>query len=355
MAKLRAGFIGAGSWAAMAHLPALGKRTEVEIVAICRKGDDLLKKLATQYRASVATEDYKDVLKLGLDVIVVSSPPGFHHEHAKAALASGAHVLREKPMTLHSGDAWDLVNTAKDINRELLLSFGWNYQPIVQDMYLQLRKKGIGRLESMSIQMASQTRELLSNTGSYPDASPEQIPDQATWTNPALSGGGYAQAQLSHALGVAFRMEPQRVKEAFAYMSSPLGAPVELHNAIIYKFEDGAIGTLSGSSTHLGANNNTHEMVVHAVGSAGQFIIDLNRSHVYIYYRDGTTYAPTLTNNAGHYIWFGPANTLVDVALGKHLSNMAPGELGALTVEALELAYKSATVGGVPHRQQGQT
>ena len=74
MAKLRAGFIGAGSWATMAHLPAVSKRDEVEIVAICRKGDDLLKKLATQYGASVATEDYQDVIKQNLDIIVVSSP-----------------------------------------------------------------------------------------------------------------------------------------------------------------------------------------------------------------------------------------------------------------------------------------
>ena len=93
MAKLRAGFIGAGSWATMAHLPAISKRDEVEIVAICRKGDDLLKKLANQYGASVATEDYQDVIKQDLDIIVVSSPSGLHHEHSKAALNAGAHVL----------------------------------------------------------------------------------------------------------------------------------------------------------------------------------------------------------------------------------------------------------------------
>lgn len=353
MGKLRAGFIGAGSWATMAHLPAISKRDEVEIVAICRKGDDLLKQLATQYGAKVVSEDYKDVIKQDLDIIVVSSPSGLHHEHSWAALNSGAHVLCEKPMTITSATAWDLVDTAKRNNRELLLSFGWNYQKMIQDMYLQLQKKSIGKLESMSIQMASQTRELLSNTGAYPDASPEQIPEQSTWTNPTISGGGYGQAQLTHALGLAFRLYPIRVTEAVAFMSSPLNAPVELHNAVIYKFEGGGLGTMSGASAHLGANRNIHEVVVHVVGSEGQFLIDLNRSYVYIHYTDGTTFQPKVAQNAGHYLFFGPANALVDVALGNKEANMAPGNLGAMTVEALELAYQSASMGGLAKRKQG--
>lgn len=136
-------------------------------------------------------------------------------------------------------------------------------------------------------------------------------------------------------------------------MSSPLNAPVELHDAVIYKFEGGGIETMSGASAHLGANTNTHEVVVHVVGSTGQFIIDLNRSYVFIHYNHGTAFKPNLSSDAGHYTFFGPANALVDVALGKKEANMAPGDLGAITVEALELAYQSASQGGIAERKQG--
>ena len=61
---------------------------------------------------------------------------------------------------------------------------------------------GIGELEELTIHMSSPTRELLSNTGAYPQADPEAVPEQPTWTDPALSGGGYGQAQLCHALGL---------------------------------------------------------------------------------------------------------------------------------------------------------
>lgn len=95
MKKIRAGVIGAGSWATVAHLPTLKGRSEVELVAICRKGDDLLSSLKAQFKVDIASEDYLDVINQDLDVIVVASPPSLHHEHASAALLSGAHVLCE--------------------------------------------------------------------------------------------------------------------------------------------------------------------------------------------------------------------------------------------------------------------
>ena len=49
MSKIRAGVIGAGSWAAVAHLPALRDRDDVEIVAVCRKGDQLLASLKQEF------------------------------------------------------------------------------------------------------------------------------------------------------------------------------------------------------------------------------------------------------------------------------------------------------------------
>ncbi len=351
MSKVRAAVIGAGSWASMAHLPTLRKRNEVEIVGICRKGDDLLKKLQQEYGSPVATEDYRDIITLNPDIVVVSSPAALHFEHSFAALQNGAHVLCEKPMTINSADAWALVSEAKRVDKELLLSFGFNYMPIVQDLFEILQKRGIGKLEQMSIQMSSQTRELLSNTGSYPGASDEQIPEQATWTNASLSGGGYGQAQLTHALGLAFRLQPQRVQEAFAFMSSKLGAPVELHDAISFKFTEGAIATVSGGSSHLGAWSNRDDLEIRAIGSLGQFLIDVNRECVYICYSDGTEVKMPLRAGAGTYDIFGPANALVEVALGNRSYNRAPGELGALTVEALELAYESASTNSVSHRK----
>jgi predicted dehydrogenase len=346
--KLRLGVIGAGSWAVASHLPNFAKRrNEVEFAAVARKGAGLLEKIKHDWGFELASEDYRDVIDAGIDICLVSSPTAFHHEHARAALEAGAHVLVEKPFTIEPEDAWDLVEAAERLDRHLLIAFGWNYRPMVRRAKRLLEERGIGEVEMTMIHMASVTRELLSNTGAYPDASPETVPEPRTWTDAKLSGGGYAQAQLSHALGLTLWLTGLRGQQVFALMEAPLGAPVELHDAITIRYANGAIGTMDGGSCHLGAGDNKHQLEMRAIGAEGQFHIDLERELLWLYRGTDEDVRPELEPNAGLYDCDGPPQALVDLALGQEVENCSSGELGARTVEILEAAYRSAGSGRI--------
>ena len=349
MSKIRVGVIGAGSWTVASHLPNLAKHDDVEFVAVARKGPELLKKIADEYGFQVASEDYRDVLDAGVDVVIVASPSGFHYEHAGAALAAGAHVMCEKPVTIDPADAWALKEQADAAGKAFVVSFGWNYKPMVQKAKAMLDEQGIGDLEHMTVHMSSVTRELLSNTGAYPDASPEAVPEAPTWTDPRLSGGGYGQAQLTHALGLAFWLTGARAESGFAKMSAPLNAPVELHDAIIYDYEGGGIGVLSGGSAHLGAGGNKHALEVRAIGSDGQFLVDVEREAVWLF-RDGEEVRLDVRDGDGAYDCIGPIDTVLAAARGDDYVNQSPAELGARVVEALDIAYRSAASGKVEQR-----
>jgi len=348
--KVRVGVIGAGSWAIASHLPNLAAHDEVEMVAVSRKGPELLQLVQDRFGFQIASEDYRDVLEAGVDVCVVASPSSLHHEHATAALEAGAHVMCEKPVTIDPADAWDLVSVAERAGRELIIAFGWNHRPMVVEARRLMVELGIGELEHMTVHMASVTRELLSNTGSYPDSADEAVPEQATWTDPRTSGGGYGQAQLSHALGLALWLTGARASEAFALMSAPLDAPVELHDAIAMRFENGAVGTVSGGSCHLGAGGNKHQLEVRAIGSEGQLHVDVEREIVWLYRTDGTDIRLDLAAEDGRYDCAGPIDQLVAAGLGRPVANHSPGELGARTVEALDLAYRSSRSGRLESR-----
>jgi len=345
--KLRLGVIGAGSWALSSHLPAFARRREeLEFVGVARRDRDVLERVRREYDFTVASDDYRDVLDAGIDVCLVASPTGLHHEHAKAAMEAGAHVLVEKPFTIDPADAWDLVATAERLDRHLVVAFGWNYKPMVRALRALVREHGIGEIEQMAVQMASVTRALLSNTGAYPDADPDTVPEQQTWTDPALSGGGYAQAQLSHALGLALWLTELRGEAAFALMSAPLGAPVELHDAIAVRYRGGAIGTLAGGSAHEGAGGNKHQLEVRAIGSEGQLQIDLEREIAWLWTDAGRVDVKLdVKPGDGAYDCDGPPAALLDLALGRTIENDSPGELAARTVELLDAAYRSARSG----------
>ena len=348
MAKLRLGVIGAGSWAVASHLPELAKRRdEVEFVAVSRKGPEILEKIRSDWGFEFASEDYREVLDAGIDICLVASPTGFHHEHAKAALEAGAHVLVEKPMTIRPEDAWDLAHAAERLGRHLLVSFGWNYRPMMREAKKLMDEQGVGQIEQLMLHMASSTRELLMGTGSYPDASPETTPESRTWTDPALSGGGYAQAQLTHALGAALWLTGLRATDVFAFMSAPHGAGVELHDAVAMRFSGGAIGTMDGGSAHVNAGDNKHQLELRVIGSEGQFQLDLEREALWLFRAPNSNVRPPLEPDAGLYDCVGPPHALVDLALGMEVQNCSPGWLGARTVEILDACYRSATSGAL--------
>lgn len=350
MAKIRVGVIGAGSWTISSHLPNLARHEDVQFVGVSRKGSEILTKVKDQYGFAVASEDYRDVLEAGVDVCIVASPTGLHHEHARAALLSGAHVMCEKPFTISPADAWDLAAVAEQQDRQLVVAFGWNYQQVAQAAKRSMDELGLGTIEQMSITMSSVTRELLSNTGAYPGSAPESVPEARTWTDPDLSGGGYGQAQLSHALGLAFWLTGVRAEQGFAFMSSPMDGPVELHDAITLRFDGDAIGVVSGGSSHLGASRYSHALEIRVIGSEGQLMLDTEREAAWHYFR-GQERIAELPAGSGEQNCVGPIDAVLAAGRGTPFENASPGELGARTVEALDIAYRSARSGHLETRQ----
>ena len=351
MKKVRVGLIGAGAWTVASHLPNLARRAdELEFVGVNNHDMERLDLIQRQYGFQVASLDDREVLASGVDVCVVASPARWHHEHASAALEAGAHVLVEKPFTIDPADAWDLTNTAKRLGLHLLVAFGANYQPMLRGAkHLMTTDGGIGEVEHVTIHMASAIREaFLGHPRPYaldglPEDAPELHSDPHTSADPELSGGGYAQAQLSHAIGLALWLIGLRGSEVYGatWRPSPK-VPVEFHDAAVVVFDNGAIGTISGGSCHIGAGNNKHQQVVRLIGSAGQLHVDVEREIVWRYRGPDDSVRMPLKDGDGVYDCRGPIDALIDLAAGRAVLNASPGELGARVVEIVDALYRSA-------------
>lgn len=361
MSKLRLGVIGAGAWSVASHLPRLAYHADVvEFVAVNRRDPVMAESVRSRFGFASAHTNYTGVLDTEPDIVVVASPVRWHREHAKAAIQAGAHVLVEKPFTLHPDEARDLVATAAAVDRHLLIALGWHYRDIViRAKELMTSDGGVGDVEHISIVMSSTTREAL--VGRQPSfaadqtageiVSTEQVPELTprpeTLTDPAISGGGYAQAQLSHALGLGLWLTGLRGAEVFAMMSSPQGTAVEFHDSFSVRFTSGAIGSVSGASAHLAVNAGKHYLVVQIIGSEGQLTVDLSRELLTRYRVDRGEVTVPLTAGGGAYDCAGPIDALVALARGQVVANNSPGELGVRTVEIIEAAYRSARSGRV--------
>lgn len=344
--RVRVGVVGAGVWAQVSHIPTLLKRRdEIELVGVCRLGLDEAQQIADRFGFDLASEDYTDVLDAGVDLCVVSSPAALHHEHAMAALEAGAHVLLEKPVTIRPEEAWDIARRAEELERHVVVSFGWNYLPTFIEAQRLWADGGVGTVEHVQVHMASGTRQLLDGSSLHSAGPTEEVVDTRTWTDPNMSGGGYAQAQLSHILGWALGVTGLKAEGVFGLGSSPPGAPVELHDALAVRFEGGATGAVSGASYHSGVQNDRHQYEIRVFGSEGQIHADLERDRLWMWTVDRGPVEVELPADAGAYHCEGPVDTLLDLVQGRPAVNRSPVELGARTVELLDAAYRSMSSG----------
>jgi len=132
--KLRLAFIGAGG-IAQAHLDALAKMDEVEVVALADPIEGPMLEKADKYGIGQENcfTDYKRMLaKVGPDAVSVCTPNGQHAPNTIDALKAGAHVIVEKPMAMNAKEAKSMIAAAKKARKKLVIGFQYRYDPKTQ-------------------------------------------------------------------------------------------------------------------------------------------------------------------------------------------------------------------------------
>lgn len=341
--KVRLGFIGAGWWATANHMPLLKPRGDVEFVGVCRLGSDILQKVKEEFGFTYATEDYRELLNQPLDAVVVSSPHRFHYEHARAALECGLHVMCEKPMTLSAAEAWDLVEVARQKNVHLLIPYGWHYKPFLQHAKRLMNDNVVGQVQYVLCHMASPTKDFFSGGGSVPAQWEPTLakPDSTTWQVKAY-GGGYAHGQITHSSALMFWLTGLRAAEVSALMTAP-DSQVDMYDAATVRFENGAIGTISGAATL--PDNDKFQVDVRIFGSDGALLLDVERERVELRRHDGKHQHLEIQPGEGSYSCEGPPQRFIDLIQGQGTNDSA-GEVAARSVELIEAMHRSAEAGG---------
>ena len=145
MDSIKVGIIGYGYWG-----PNLTRNfyelPSSQLVAIADLRDDQLKRAGSRYPGVVLTQDYQELFKMGLDAVVISTPPKTHYKVAKDCLLHDLNVLVEKPLTLNSHDGEELVQIADDRQLTLMVGHTFEYNSAVAAMKKYIDSKELGDL-----------------------------------------------------------------------------------------------------------------------------------------------------------------------------------------------------------------
>lgn len=130
---LRVAVLGAGRWAAGAHLPGWQRDPRCRVIAICDVERDRAEACARQFDIPAVTTDWQALVARGdVDVVDVVTPSHTHHELAVAALQAGKHVLCEKPVAYDFQDTWRAADLARRKGLKTKLGFTFRYSPGVR-------------------------------------------------------------------------------------------------------------------------------------------------------------------------------------------------------------------------------
>lgn len=345
MEKIRVGVIGTGGMG-ITHAGAYMLDDRVRVIAACGRTQSKLEKFVNkdwpkveyyegdfrpQYRIAKAYEDYRDLVEDGeIDVVSICTPNSLHYPMAKVALQNGKHVLIEKPITETYEQARNLVELAKEKNRQLTVGHMWRFHLHVQYVKELIQEDVLGNIIK------------LKGYGIHEG----WIPTEGWFVDKDLAGGGALIDMGIHPIDtIRFLLEGHKVTEVYANMTTAYGDyKLEDIGAVQMKFDNGSFAIVEfgwGNPHADGVESSIQifgekgymrifptELKCKLQGIRGRFEPELAERHLTksLYEKEISHFVDSLSNGE---------------------KSIISGEEGAETLRVVEAAYKSNESGKV--------
>lgn len=264
--EIRSGVVGVG-FIGVAHVEAL-RRLGVDVVGVV--GSTPERAIAKAESANLPRV-YESVEALvadpAIDVVHIASPNHVHAEQARAALEAGKHVVCEKPLTLRSDEAAELVALAAGSGLVNAVCFNIRFYPLNHQMAAMVKEGEIG--SPMFVTGSYHQDWLLRDTDWNWRLEPEEAGDLRAiadigshWLDLArfITGRRIVEVMADLHTFVPVRRRPAGPVETFASVGEDAELIEEEMSSddaagILLRFEDGTRGTVSISQTSAGRKN----------------------------------------------------------------------------------------------------
>ena len=228
MTKLRIGIVGAGSFGRR-HVDTIADEPACEVTAIADPAPG-----ARDYAVQQRVEHFEDLTSMldraRLDGVIIATPNTLHVPAGLACVQRGIPMLMEKPIADTVESAQQLSDAAERAGVALLVGHHRRHNPVIAKAREIVRGEKIGRLTAVAALW------LIQKPTSYFDVSWRREP-----------GGGPVLINLIHDIDdLRFICGDIASVQAFA-SSAARGFPVEDTAAIVLRFANGALGTVTVS------------------------------------------------------------------------------------------------------------
>ena len=144
MKTYKAGVIGTG-FIGVAHVEALRRLGNIQVVAIADSQN--AEERSRELNIANWFSDYKELIdKIPIDVLHICTPNNTHYEIAKYALEHDINVVCEKPMTMTTSEAEELLKIAKERNLIHAVNFHNRFNPMTFELRKLIENNELGEI-----------------------------------------------------------------------------------------------------------------------------------------------------------------------------------------------------------------
>lgn len=146
MNKIRVGFVGAG-FVGPIHIENVRRLGFTDVVALAEINQEVADRAAINLGIPKAYGNWEDlVANPDIDVVHVTCSNVLHYPISKACIEAGKNVICDKPLTMNTGEAKELVILAKKRNIVNAITFNMGFYPMIQEAREIIARGELGKI-----------------------------------------------------------------------------------------------------------------------------------------------------------------------------------------------------------------
>jgi len=118
--------------------------------------EEKLKICQEKYNVKTISKDYNEILSSDVEAVNICTSNKTHYKICKEALYAGKNVLVEKPLTLNTKEAYELVDIAREKNKILAVGLLFRYNNAINHVKKLIEKNYFGDLFYLRLQWTIQ-------------------------------------------------------------------------------------------------------------------------------------------------------------------------------------------------------
>jgi predicted dehydrogenase len=148
---IKIGIIGTG-FGVTGQLASFKQLPKCEVVALCGKDPEKTAKLAKENNVKKSFSDYLELLKdKDIDLVTIATPDNLHKPMFLNALKFDKHIIVEKPAGINSQEIQEMLTTAKDFKKLVIVDHPLRFNPVVVKIRELIEAGYFGQVTNITI------------------------------------------------------------------------------------------------------------------------------------------------------------------------------------------------------------